>query len=76
MAIFLADDKQLQFFVDDTKAVIERLSSKATKSDMAMLDKLIENFKIKTEDFYRENRKLNIGVVGQVKAGKSSILNT
>lgn len=76
MAIFLADDKQLQFFVDDTKAVIERLSSKATKSDMAMLDKLIENFKIKTEDFYRENRKLNIGVVGQVKAGKSSFLNT
>ena len=76
MAIFLADDKQLQFFVDDTKSVIERLSSKATESDIAVLDKLIENFKIKTEDFYRENRKLNIGVVGQVKAGKSSFLNT
>lgn len=76
MAIFLSNDKQLQFFVDDTKAVIERLSSKATKSDIAVLDKLIENFKIKTEDFYRENRKLNIGVVGQVKAGKSSFLNT
>lgn len=76
MAIFLADDKQLQFFVDDTKAVIERLSTKATKSDIAVLEKLIENFKIKTEDFYRENRKLNIGVVGQVKAGKSSFLNT
>lgn len=76
MAIFLADDKRLQFFVDDTKAVIERLSSKATKSDIAVLDKLIENFKIKTEDFYHENRKLNIGVVGQVKAGKSSFLNT
>ena len=76
MAIFLAEDKQLQFFVDDTKAVIERLSSKATKSDIAVLVKLIENFKLKTEDFYRENRKLNIGVVGQVKAGKSSFLNT
>ena len=76
MAIFLSDDKQLQFFVDDTKAVIDRLSSKATKGDVAVLDKLIENFKIKTEDFYRENRKLNIGVVGQVKAGKSSFLNT
>lgn len=76
MAIFLSDDKQLQFFVDDTKEVIDRLSSKATKGDIAVLDKLIENFKIKTEDFYRENRKLNIGVVGQVKAGKSSFLNT
>lgn len=76
MAIFLSDDKQLQFFVDDTRAVMDRLSSKATKGDIAVLDKLIENFKIKTEDFYRENRKLNIGVVGQVKAGKSSFLNT
>lgn len=76
MALFLKEDKQLQFFVEDTKAVIERLSSKATKSDIAVLEKLIENFKIKTEDFYRENRKLNIGVVGQVKAGKSSFLNT
>lgn len=76
MAVFLADDKQLQFFVDDTKAVVERLASKATKKDIAVLDKMIENFKIKTEDFYRKNRKLNIGVVGQVKAGKSSFLNT
>ena len=76
MAIFLADDKQFQFFIDDTNTIIERLSSKATKSDLAMLEKLIENFKIKTKDFYRENRKLNIGIVGQVKAGKSSFLNT
>lgn len=76
MAIFLADDKQFQFFIDDTNAIIERLSSKTTKSDLAMLEKLIENFKIKTKDFYRENRKLNIGIVGQVKAGKSSFLNT
>lgn len=76
MAIFLADDKQLQLFIEDTKAVIERLTSKAAKSDIAVLDKLVENFRIKTEDFYRENRKLNIGVVGQVKAGKSSFLNT
>lgn len=76
MAIFLADDKQLQLFIEDTKAVIERLTSKAAKSDIAVLEKLVENFRIKTEDFYRENRKLNIGVVGQVKAGKSSFLNT
>lgn len=76
MAIRLADDKQLQFFVEDTKAVVDRLTSKATKGDIAVLEKLIENFKIKTEDFYRKNRKLNIGVVGQVKAGKSSFLNT
>ena len=51
MAIFLADDKQLQFFVEGMKAVMERLASKADRSDLAVLNKLIENFKIKTEDF-------------------------
>ncbi|MGN0421677.1 MAG: dynamin family protein [Lachnospiraceae bacterium] len=76
MTIFSSDDKQLQFFVEDTQKLIERLAPKAAKNDIATLDKLIANFKIKTEDFYRENRKLNIGVVGQVKAGKSSFLNT
>lgn len=48
----------------------------ANENDMCRLKNLLVNFQIKTEDFYRENRKLNIGVVGQVKAGKSSFLNT
>ena len=76
MTIFTADNQQLQVFTDNTQALIQRLSDKADKNDLAELEKLVENFKRKTEDFYRENRKLNIGVVGQVKAGKSSFLNT
>ena len=48
----------------------------AKEDDISGLNKLIDNFKLKTKDFYRENRKLNIGVVGQVKSGKSSFLNT
>lgn len=76
MAVFTADNKQFQSFVEETQQIIERLSSKADKRDIEILDKLIANFKRKTEDFFRENRKLNIGVVGQVKAGKSSFLNT
>lgn len=76
MEVLLSEDKQFQYFVEDTQKVMGRLSSKAPKADITTLDKLISNFKIKTEDFYRENRKLNIGVVGQVKAGKSSFLNT
>ena len=76
MAIFTADNQQLQVFTDNTQALIQRLSDKADKNDLAELEKLVENFKRKTDDFYRENRKLNIGVVGQVKAGKSSFLNT
>lgn len=38
--------------------------------------KIRENFSKKAEDFYREDRKLSIAVIGQVKAGKSSFLNT
>lgn len=76
MAVFKADNTQFQIFIEDTEHIIGRLSSKATEGDVMALKKLIANFKIKTEDFFRENRKLNIGVVGQVKAGKSSFLNT
>ncbi len=76
MAIFTADHKQFQYFIENTEHLIERLSSLASKEDIAALEKLVEHFKLKTADFYRENRRLNIGVVGQVKAGKSSFLNT
>ena len=75
MAIFMSDNKEFDYFIEDTRHLIERLSPQASKDDINALEKLIENFKMKTEDFYRENRKLNIGVVGQVKAGKSSFLN-
>ena len=76
MEIFTNDNKQFQYFIDDTKTIVENISEKAPKGDVDVLEKIISNFQIKTEDFYRENRKLNIGVVGQVKAGKSSFLNT
>ena len=75
MAILMSDNKEFDYFIEDTRHLIERLSPQASKEDINSLEKLIENFKMKTEDFYRENRKLNIGVVGQVKAGKSSFLN-
>lgn len=76
MEIFKTDSKQFQYFIEDTQQIIERLSTKTSENDMDVLNKFITNFRIKTEDFYQENRKLNIGVVGQVKAGKSSFLNT
>lgn len=38
--------------------------------------KIREHFANKTNDFYREDRKLRIAVIGQVKAGKSTFLNT
>ena len=44
--------------------------------DMSSIKKIKQSFIAKTDDFFREDRKLNIGVIGQVKAGKSSFLNT
>ncbi|MFR6484068.1 MAG: dynamin family protein, partial [Intestinibacter bartlettii] len=44
--------------------------------DITPLKKIKENFNLKIDEFYSEDRKLNIGIIGQVKAGKSSFLNT
>lgn len=76
MDIFSAENKEFQNFIDDVDAIVTHVTGHAKDEDIRGLQKLIANFKIKTADFYRENRKLNIGVVGQVKAGKSSFLNT
>lgn len=76
MNIFNVNNTEFQDFVDNVETIITNVSVRAKDDDIAGLQKLIKNFQIKTEDFYRENRKLNIGVVGQVKAGKSSFLNT
>ena len=76
MNVFNTDNPEFQGFINDVETIITNISVQAKEDDIAGLKKLISNFKTKTEDFYRENRKLNIGVVGQVKAGKSSFLNT
>ena len=76
MNLFTADDPRFEAFVDRTSQLADRIAETDNKNDLDAVKKLIANFKLKTEDFYRENRKLNIGVVGQVKAGKSSFLNT
>lgn len=76
MNIFNVNNTEFQDFVDNVETIITNVSVRAKDDDIVGLQKLIKNFQIKTEDFYRENRKLNIGVVGQVKAGKSSFLNT
>ena len=76
MNIFSSDNKEFEAFVGQVEDIVAGVMGHAKEDDISGLNKLIANFKIKTEDFYRENRKLNIGVVGQVKAGKSSFLNT
>lgn len=76
MNIFTSDNKEFESFTKQAEAIVSVVTGHAKEEEIFGLNKLIANFKIKTEDFYRENRKLNIGVVGQVKAGKSSFLNT
>lgn len=76
MKLFTADIQEIYDLVNSVECIITNLSMHTRDNELNDLKKLVENFKTKTADFYRENRKLNIGVVGQVKAGKSSFLNT
>ena len=70
------NNKDFQNFITTTETVVKNITNYAKTDEITSLNKLIDNFKLKTEDFCRKNRKLNIGVIGQVKAGKSSFLNT
>ena len=70
------NNKDFQNFITTTETIVKNITNYAKADEITSLNKLIDNFKLKTDDFYRENRKLNIGVIGQVKAGKSSFLNT
>ena len=69
-------DELINEFTDKTENIICSLEERGSKEDISELKNFAERFKSKIKDFYNENRKLNIGVVGQVKAGKSSFLNT
>lgn len=76
MEIFKSDSSAFDSFVLDMEKTADNLRPAAKKDDIEGIEKLIADFRMKTEDFFRKDRKLNIGVVGQVKAGKSSFLNT
>lgn len=70
-----AQEEQFETFVRKLDGIYEQLQVMDCE-DMKSLQQIKANFIEKTEDFFREDRKLNIGVIGQVKAGKSSFLNT
>lgn len=56
--------------------IISEIKPYAQEQTVDDIQAIQKNFKLKMEDFHREGRKLNIGVIGRVKAGKSSFLNT
>lgn len=63
-------------FADKIDKLKADLSPYADCARLETLDEVKTRFLKRTGDFFREDRKLNIGVIGQVKAGKSSFLNT
>lgn len=67
--------KAFQQHTDKLQNIVEQLSF-LQESDLYSIQNLKHSFQLKFEDFFQENRKLNIGIIGQVKAGKSSFLNT
>lgn len=69
-------EQRFSKFAGRVEALCSSLEPLAEKEDIQSLIALRENFLRKTSDFFREERKLNIGVIGQVKAGKSTFLNT
>lgn len=60
---------------ENHKSILNELSSKLG-NQFPVITKLELAFQKKIDDFYNEDRKLRIAVIGQVKAGKSSFLNT
>lgn len=75
MQLFI-DDNRYQEFIDKVDSIADSITPYTDEADVDGVRKLADNFRMKIDDFNRENRKLNIGVIGQVKAGKSSFLNT
>lgn len=71
------DEEKFTEFIESIDNINEKLKAYSNDSiDISSILKIKQNFIAKTEDFFRKDRKLNIGIIGQVKAGKSSFLNT
>ena len=70
------DEQQFERFVEKIDSVYEQLKSFENEVDLGDILAIKKSFIHKTEDFFRNDRKLNIGIIGRVKAGKSSFLNT
>lgn len=70
------DELKFNEFIEKINKTIDTLSPYKDYTDLSQLEKVRDSFRNKIDDFYRKDRKLNIGVIGQVKAGKSTFLNT
>lgn len=70
------DEQRFNNFIARLDKTVDILTPYNEQIDISGIQAIKQNFINKTNDFFRKDRKLNIGVIGQVKAGKSSFLNT
>ena len=68
--------RQLDSFCLHQDEIYASISPYADCAEISGIHALCDSFRKKTEEFFRENRKYNVAVIGQVKAGKTSFLNT
>ncbi len=70
------DEERFSDFETKLDKIISNLETYADCTNINEITKIKKEFQLKINDFFRNDRKLNIGVIGQVKAGKSTFLNT
>ena len=70
------DEIEFNRFTEKVDNVYNKLREFEDEIDLFDIASIKKNFIAKTNDFFREDRKLNIGIIGRVKVGKSTFLNT
>ncbi|MCM1222384.1 MAG: dynamin family protein, partial [Lachnospiraceae bacterium] len=70
------EQKKINGFIDKSGEYLDKLSGYEEYVQIKELQRVREDFSRNIHDFYRDDRKLNVGIIGQVKAGKSTFLNT
>lgn len=70
------DELEFQRFTEKVDNVYAQLQPYEEDIDLFDIASIKKNFLLKTNDFFREDRKLNIGIIGRVKVGKSTFLNS
>ena len=70
-------EKEIQFanMLNRLDEASNEIKPYATDEVLGDLARIKANFQRRIDDFYRDERKLNLAVIGRVKAGKSTFLN-
>lgn len=68
-------EKAFSNYKDELNFIHEKVYE-LCKDEIYNLSKVRDKFILKTNDFISKDRKLNIGIIGQIKTGRSTFLNT